>query len=445
MLSLEFFVAVCYNITMFIDLSRFNLDNKVVAVALSGGSDSVALFHYLKDNQTKYGYSLKAINVEHGIRGEQSKKDSFFVVQLCNKYNVPLLSYQVDAIDFAKNDKLSLEESARILRYRCFFFAISNGLCDLIATAHHQKDNAETVLFNIFRGAGANGLTGISDYDDKIIRPFINLPKKEIDQFILENGLEYVVDQSNFDQNYTRNYLRHTVLPAIEKVFPEVQNSISRLSNILSIENEYLDEQAKNSLVIKGSLVEISLPLHKALLNRAIIFALKSLGLKKDWEKVHVDDVCSLSEKENGKSINLPKNIVAIKEYDKITLYVKKEEETPILPVKQGEFAFAGKRFVIMPTTTTDYKKGLYISLDKLPPTAVIRAKKDGDLFTKFKGGTKSLSDFFTDKKIPLKDRNSIPLIADGNKVLAIFGIAVSENLKIEDGDKVLELISIKQ
>ena len=98
-----------------------------------------------------------------------------------------------------------------------------------------------------------------------------------------------------------------------------------------------------------------------------------------------------------------------------------------------------------MPTTTTDYKKGLFISLNKLPPTAVIRAKQDGDFFTKFGGGTKSLSDFFTDKKIPLKDRNSIPLIADGNKVLAIFGIAVSENLKIEDGDKVLELISIKQ
>ncbi len=419
---------------MFIDLSKIK-ENDVIAVALSGGSDSMALLFYLLSVKDKYNFTVKAINVEHGIRGEESIKDSQFVKDYCERNGVEILTYSVDCPLYSKQQKLSLENSARVLRYRCFEDALATKKCNKIATAHHLEDNTESVLINLFRGTGVKGMAGIAE-SDKIIRPLIKTSKAEILEYIKENAIPYVTDSTNACEDYTRNYLRINVLPLIRKAFPEVDNSIYKFSEIAKVENDFLDDLASGALeVSKDGSYTLSARTEVAILSRAIIKALVGLGVEKDWEKVHVDSVVNLKNMENGKKITLPKGVVAIKEYDKIVLY-KEANDTPDQKFfSVGNIEFKGKTISVsvVDKKSINYKDGFYADLKKIPNTALVRTRKDGDIFTKFGGGTKSLGDYFTDIKIPLRLRDSIPLIADGREILAVCGYAVSEKVKVDD------------
>lgn len=313
---------------MKIDLSNIVSKNETIAVAVSGGSDSMALLYYMTENAKKYGIKVVALNIEHGIRGEASKSDSDFVKSYCRSRGIELISYSFDALKKAKTDKLSVEQAARALRYECFFKAIEEGKCDKVATAHHRRDNVESVLLNLFRGTGLKGVAGINAvYEDKIIRPFLTVTKEEIIAYMTENSVPYITDETNFSDDYTRNYIRLNVLPKVKDAFPEVEKSISRFAEIAKIEDDYMDGVAKNAVSEEKdeNTVSIALPLHPAIFNRAVIIALKKVGLEKDWEKVHVDSVYALTEKANGAKINLPKNFIATKEYDKIVFSAQKK------------------------------------------------------------------------------------------------------------------------
>lgn len=431
---------------MNIDILSLIKPNQTIAVALSGGSDSMALIHYMQGACKSLPFKVVAINVEHGIRGQESKLDSAFVKDYCDKNHIPLLTYEVDCIKHADEQKLSLEQSARILRYECFFDAIEKGFCDKVATAHHADDNAESVLFNLFRGTSTKGVAGIKEqYLDKIIRPFLSIDKSQIEQYVKENDIPFVTDKTNFCDDYSRNFLRLNVIPKIKKLFPESSKSILRFSKIAREEDEFLDELAKNNLMFEEGAVKIPLTLHKVLLSRAIIIALKELGLDKDWEKVHVDSVVSLCKMQNGDRISLPKDIVAIKEYDKVVLFKKIYTPTPIIPFEIGEFQFGESKIVIEKVSPPlNLKDGFYLDLDKVPKTAVIRTKQEGDLFTKFGGGTKSLGDYLTDKKIPKRKRDLLPLLADGKNVLCIFDLAISKQAKVDKDTKQIIKLFIK-
>lgn len=414
--------------------------NEKVAVALSGGSDSVALLHYLKSKEKEVGFSLSAINVEHGIRGKESLNDTAFVKKLCKELNVPLYAYSVDALKKSKEEGLSVEESARLLRYECFYDALNKGLCDKIATAHHKRDNLETVLINLFRGTGIKGVGGIPKTQGKIIRPFLGVSKAEIEKYVKEQGLKYVTDSTNEQNDYSRNYIRNKILPLINGQFPNAENNVYRFSLIAREEDAYLDDLAKGKLDIEENKIKIALPIDKVLFGRAFIIAIRTLGIKKDWQRINVEDAYTLSTKENGKKITLSCGVVAIKEYDKIVVFVDGKEEQKELPFKTGKFTFCEKEYKIekVKGKGIDLKSGLFIDKDKVPKGAVIRRKEDGDTFTKFGGGTKSLSDYLTDKKVPLRTRKTIPLLAYKKDVLAIFGVAVSEKVKAEETTETL-------
>jgi tRNA(Ile)-lysidine synthase len=430
---------------MLANLELFNLKNKTIAVALSGGSDSICLLHFLNSKKEEFSFTLKAVNVEHGIRGESSKKDSAFVKDLCEKLSIPLRIFEVDAPKYCKENNLSIEEGARALRYACFYTAIEEGFCTLVATAHHESDNFETMLFNLFRGTGMDGVKGIKEQTEKgIIRPLLKTSKQEINDYLKLNNLSFVTDESNFDDKYTRNYLRNKVIPLVEEIFPNAKKSVDRFSEIIATDNDYLNAEAEKQLTYFDGRVEI-LPCHKALFSRAVILALKHLGVKKDWGKVHLDDTYSLLDKENGKKINLLKGIVAVKEYDKIVLYKEKEFTKTPIPFSLGETEFNGKIIINKEKKGVNLKDGFYLDLDKIPKGAIIRTKEEGDLFTKFGGGTKSLGDYFTDKKIPLRLRDGIPLLAINNEILAIFGVAISDRVKVDNDSVNIVKLEYKQ
>ncbi len=429
---------------MKIDFSKTISHNDVVAVALSGGADSMALLHYMQKNAKNSSFKVIALNVEHGIRGESSKKDTEFVKTFCRDNNVELLTYTVDSVKHAQEKNLSIEQSARELRYGCFFDAIKSGKCTKVATAHHQADNAESILFNLLRGTGIKGVAGIlENYDGKIIRPMLNVSKDEILNYVNENAIPFVTDETNLVDDYTRNYLRLNVIPEIKKIFPEAEKSITRFAQIAKYEDEFMHLEAQKHVRFIDGRAEIDIPLHNALLSRAVIIALKGLGLEKDWEKAHVDGVIGLCSQLNGDKISLKGGVIAIKEYDKIVLYIKPISPDCEFSYQIGSFDFGKIKIEIKSVERqTNLKIGLKADEDKIPKNAVIRFKKDGDKFTKFGGGTKSLGDFMTDKKIPLRVRDEFPLVAVDNDVLVIFGVAISDKIKVDKTTtKVVEFI----
>lgn len=430
---------------MNVSFSSFINKGERIAAAVSGGADSMALLNLLVEERENLDITVLAINIEHGIRGEESLKDTRFVEDYCKEKNIPLITFSVNAPEFAEKEGLSLEEAARVLRYECFYRAIKEGKCDKVATAHHASDNMESVLMNIFRGTSLKGLTGIKpDYNGKIIRPLLNLTKAEIEEYVRKNDIPFVTDSTNSDTGYTRNFIRLKVIPLIKQAFPKAESSVTRLTEILREDELYLSSRAEELLFPAENGIKLKIPAEKPVLKRAAVFAMQRMGIKKDWESKHLNDVFSLSLNIPGKSINLPGGVVALREYDDI-LFKKAQDRIPLnIPFKEGCFEYCGKTYCIsrQPAKGADLKKGLFIAAEKVSSSAVIRSPENGDIFRKFGGGTKPLSDFFTDKKIPLEKRKQIPVIAQGKKILAVMGYAVSEDARADNKTETLYKLS---
>lgn len=410
---------------------------EAVAVALSGGKDSVCLMHMLIRESEKLGVTVKAVNVDHGIRGENSERDSLFVRDLCEKQGIPLFYKKVDCPSFSEANGLSPEEGARILRYKVFEEALSVGFCDKIATAHHASDRAETVLFNIFRGTSPLGASGIGETSrgGKIIRPILELTRAEIDEYARLNSLEYVTDETNLSTDYTRNFIRLEVLPLIKKRFPEAERNINRFADTLSADKAYLEEIAANSLDANGGEFSFACGLAEPIFSRATILAMKKLGVKKDYEKKHAQAVMSLKNAENGTEISLPKGIFAVKDYGRVTLYKKAEAKPFEADFALGEYVYSDKKYRFEIVADKTVKRGdnrLIADFSKIPSGAVLRNGRPGDVFTKFGGGTKKLNDYLIDKKIPKRKRDNLLLLAKDDKILIICGIEISDSIRVD-------------
>lgn len=431
-----------------IDKSLFKRGD-AVAVALSGGKDSMCLLHLLLKLKDELGITVKAINVEHGIRGEKSLSDSDFVAKECAILGVPLYFQRVDSLGFSSENGLSVEEAARILRYKVFQSAADEGFCNKIATAHHASDRVETTLFNIFRGASSLGAAGIpeSSRNGLIVRPLLSLTRGEIDEYVKENSIPFVTDETNSDNAYSRNYIRNKIIPDIKEKFPSFETAVLRFADSLKDDNDYLLGEARKAIEQRNGEYSFSCDLPKPVFSRAAITCMKSLGILKDYEKVHVDAVLSLKNEENGKSVDLPKGVVAVKDYGRITLYKKKSKEEFCESFKLGTYEFAGRTYRFEKTTYLGQKRSdnrLIADFSKIPDGAVIRSRRLGDTFEKFGGGTKKLKDYLIEKKIPQRERDDILLLCKGEKVVIICGIEISDAVKVDkDTEFVLQCTSI--
>ncbi len=418
-----------------IDLNKLFLftshqaDTVRIGVALSGGRDSVALAHLLKMG----GYNIVAINVEHGIRGEKSVEDSNFVKELCEKWDIPLYAYSVKALDFAQENGYTVEQAARILRYQIFDKVIEEKKCDYVALAHHMDDQAETMLMHILRGTGVKGLVGMRKIKGSYIRPLLDYTREDINAYVEQNGLEYVEDETNCDMAYTRNFLRGE-LEILKDRYQDLQTSFARLSAIAEETEDYLDSQTPNVTFVGNEVfVKIAEDLHPVIEKRMYFKAIGMLGVTQDIENKHYELLLSLKRAQNGKRIELSHGIVAHKQEGYI-VFTKAEE---LLKIEDMFFNVANLEWLGYDADVFEIDKfkkvenALFFDLDKVPKDAVLRSRKDGDFIEKFGGGTKSLGDFFTDRKIPLRDRDKLILLASGSEVLVVFGVEISKKLAI--------------
>ncbi len=433
-----------------------------VCVALSGGRDSVALLHCLKTLETENavfqkaergeeGMRIKVVaaNVEHGIRGESSLRDSEFVNRLCKDMGVELYTFSVDVPTFARENGYTVEQAARILRYRCFDELLRDGKCDSVALAHHLDDQIETVLMRILRGTGIRGLSGMKRISGGYIRPFLDYSREDIDEYVAEHNLKYVEDESNADTAYTRNYLRN-VVKGLKDRFPDIGNSIKRLCANAEEADKFIDAFVPEIEVNNGvSYVKTADCANTTIAKRLILRAAAALGVEQDIEVKHLNAVLLLSGAESGKNLNLTHGLKVYREGDRLVFTRERVNESGAddgnfeSPFDVGNIPNLRNLGLSVKEVGVDCAlsgigrgEALYADADKIPKSAVIRSVRAGDFIHKFGGGTKSLGDYLTDKKIPARVRGGLIVVADGSRVLAVFGVDISSDLKIDGNTK---------
>ena len=404
------------------------------ALAFSGGRDSVALFDLLKGA----GADFFAVHVEHGIRGESSVADMKFAEEFASERGVECRVYRVDAPAHARERGLTLEQAARELRYGVFRSLIDSGACGFVLLAHHADDQTETILMRILRGTGVRGLKGMSESAGGYLRPLLSVPRSEIDAYVAERGLPYCEDETNLDEGYTRNFLRGE-LARLKERFPSLNAAFGRLRESAAEADAFIEACAPFPEVKEG---EARVPLaafrEPVLAKRCILRACNALGVEQDIEEKHYDAVLGLASAENGSRIQLSHGIEAHLDGDGVVFTRgRTEKDAREIPFPAtGDIAAMGVRVERVPAGTERESGALYADLDAIPEGAVLRKRREGDRITKFGGGTKSLGDFLTDRKVPLRARDGITVCAAGSDILFAAGVEISERVKVTEWTK---------
>ena len=281
------------------EYSLLNADDKVV-VGLSGGADSMALLHLL----LALGYNVSACHINHQLRGEESDSDQRFVEQICSEWNVPLSVFNVD-VNSLKEKHMSTEQVARNARYEIF----SGYEGFKIATAHNANDNAETLLINISRGTGLKGLCSIPIKRNNIVRPLLFSTRAEIEKYCLENSIPFVIDSTNLTDDYTRNKIRNNIIPRLVEINPSFIESISRLTENITEENEFIEAKMRelydNAYNDDGFSLEILKKADKIVVKRLISKIIKDKGITPS--ALMINSAYQLIKDGQGK-INISKN-----------------------------------------------------------------------------------------------------------------------------------------
>ncbi len=415
---------------------------EIIGVACSGGRDSIALLHYLNSIKDSLECKVLAINVDHCIR-EKSAMDTIFVEDFCKENKIKLYKFKVDALKIAREEGIGTEEAARKARYGVFEALVQKGVVDKIALAHHLSDQTETILLNIFRGSGITGAKGMSPIRDGIyIRPFLSTSREEIDKYNSDNVLSFVEDETNKDNGYARNFLRNIVIPMIKKHFPALDKNLQNFKDNCTEDLEYINSQIPKNAYIKNKDV-IRLPISMiqfppAIINRILLEILSNYTYK-DIERKHINIIKQFAiEAKNGSAINLPEGIKVYKEYDFITFTPKTDKTTELdYTFKKGKTyipGFGGIRVVSSKVFNEIKENQQVVDAFRIPENAKWRFMEEGDLFKPFKSTTeRKLADYFTEKKIPKRLRNNIPVLANGKKILLIADVEISDDVKVTD------------
>lgn len=423
-------------------------NTKSVAVGVSGGADSVCLLHFLTSIRDEYDIIIKAVHVNHNIRGEEALRDEAYVRSLCKKLSVELTVFNKDIPSLSKKMKMSEEECGRYVRYECF----KSMNCDKIAVAHTLSDSVETTLFNLCRGSSLKGVCGISPVRDNIIRPLIELTREQVEIYCRENSLQYVTDSTNLQDIYTRNSIRHNVVPNLRKINPSFEKAFMRFFESANEDNNCLsslaDELIEKSELADGYDINVLSSSSDAVLKRAVVKIIKPY-LDKDIENRHIL-LCIKIIREKKGAVELSKNLHICADSDKIFFHRQQEQcnesKSWTAKAKIGENITAGGTFVLRICDIKDSVLPKHMLLDAkvLGDGLVFRSRQSGDtLKDKRRGNTKTLKKLFTELKIPKEKRNEIAVLSNAaGNVLWVDGISADASCAaLFDSGKVIEII----
>lgn len=422
-----------------------------VLAGFSGGADSTALLLLLKEYAAEHGIEICAVHVNHGIRGKEAERDRDFCEQFCRERGIPFETVCADVPAAAKLRGISLEEAGREIRYEIFEKYIREGLADRVALAHHQNDQAETMLFRLMRGTGLRGLRGMEPVRLPYIRPLLCVSRAGIESWLTKEGVPWVEDGSNQELEYTRNRIRHLVLAPMEQIYPRTAAHMAKTAEQLLEAEDYLERETERAAEkyispCEGGL-DISLrafeELHPAIVKRLTLRCMERLlGSLKNIEAVHAEQICALAQGGRGSRIMLPGGIFAVLDYDALRLQhgyksVRMEETVSCSP--PGEYGFLGEIFSFAvegrqkdeEIPLNRYTK--WFDYDKIKHNVVLRTRRQGDYLANAEGSHKKLKDYLIDSKVPRDKRNELILLADGSHILWVVGLRISEEYKVTE------------
>lgn len=445
-------------------------DGEKIVVGVSGGADSTGLLCILSELAKQFGFSLAVVHVNHGIRGKAADADQSYVENICKDMEIPCYSFHVDLKRFAKKEGMSQEEAGRYYRYQCFEKVRKEISAQKIAVAHQQNDASETVLFNLFRGTGLRGLSGIPPVRDVIIRPLLCADRREIEAYLQEKGIAWRTDETNLTDVYSRNRIRNQILPYVEEhINPAAGQHIQEMAGLLKDIADYLDRQGEEAFdkcsevsrqlvcsIHEKTFRDFDIVIQREVIRRAVSVI---AGQLKDVEKEHIEMIRELMDKHVGRRCHLPYQLQAVRTYDGIA--IKRESggeaatDTGIcIDVKApGNYPLPGPEMEIDLSIKEEVENEeipinrctKWFDYDRIKNGLTVRTRENGDFITlDSQGHRKLLKRWMIDQKIPREEREQMLLLADGNHILWIIGHRISDNYKVTSDTKRVLVARIK-
>ncbi|MBO5906795.1 MAG: tRNA lysidine(34) synthetase TilS [Clostridia bacterium] len=421
-------------------VKKYGMDamiKKGVLLGLSGGADSVMLMYFLLEYRRKnYDFPILATHINHMIRGEAADGDEQFSRELCSELGVEFLTFKIDVPKIAQRDKIGIEECARNVRYSKFGEIIS-GRNDIstIAVAHNRGDAAETVVYNIMRGAGTRGAGGIPPVRDNIVRPLIAVSKPDIVAALGVGGAKFVTDLTNLSTDYTRNYIRHELMPAFQRISPSPEAMLYRFAENLRQDEQYLTAEAEKYVSTDNSARTDALrELHPAIRSRVIVALGKGAGVSLSHS--HITAICELLSGDDF-SYSLPGGAVFFAERGECRVLPKRPESADyFFMVDLGRTELSGfdadfflSKERIDNSSLNVYKISIQVNLKSaiIDGGLFLRPRVDGD--TLYYGKmTHKLKKLLCDRKIPSSLRSRIPVLCDCRGPLWVAGFGVRDD-----------------
>lgn len=437
----------------FIDRHRLIDEGDKILVALSGGPDSVFALYFLKKYERRLKINkLSAIHVHHQLRGGDADEDEQFCGRLCQQHGIQFHAVKVNVKQFAEKNKFSIEEAARFLRYGSFRRYAELTSSNKIVTAHNMNDNAETMLFNLFKGAGLKGISGIPIQRQEIIRPFLSLTKQEILGYLDKGSLTYRTDKTNFNLDFKRNYIRSEIIPRIkEEINPQLEEALFHSSEIFTNSARVIQKQVDNVFVKNVRINEKQLHIDTSIAEehgKEILGEVFKRALKQYFKyEMSFDEFIELNKlyfNETGKSVTFGSGLTAIKERTKIVVQTEDEEDTfePV-EIKAGSSVQTTKG--VIGINIEKDRELLYsesgsselISADNTDDIFILRRWKNGDKFIPLgMKGFKNISDFLNEQKIPPSLKREQLVLTNDNNIVWVVGYRIDDRYKVNNDTK---------
>lgn len=451
-------------------LSKYNMikAGEKIIVGVSGGPDSVCLLYLFYKLQKQLDISLEVAHLDHMFRGKESREDALFVKNLCIQWNIPFHEKRVNVPKYIEKTGLSPEDAARRARY-AFYLAVKKETgAHKVATGHNRDDHEETVLMNILRGSGLEGLVGIDPVRDFYIRPLIEISRKDIEEYLENNNIPFRIDSTNLEPEYFRNRLRLELIPLIQKKYcPHLGLSLRRLSEIARRDLSFIDEEThkafEKGVKIKDKRAYIDINkfifLPEAIQYRLLRLVVEHLsGDTKDFEYRHGDLLSRFIKTASvGSWIDLPKGLAGEKRYNSFIIHREPFKEvsdyyyTLDVPgqlfIGESEitiYAYTKRRDSLLIKDTNSLIA--LLDYDKIKANLIVRNRRPGDKFVPLGSKNfKKVKDFFIDEKIPRRLRNNIPIIEANNKIIWIGGMRIDDRFKITAETKDILVLKMEQ
>ena len=417
-----------------------------VLCALSGGADSMYLLCRLLEGRERYGWTVRAAHLNHGLR-ESAGRDEEFVRGWCERQGVPLAVGREDVAGYARREGLSVEEAGRAARYRFLERTARETGCALIATGHHAGDNAETVLMNLIRGCGLKGLTGIPERRGDIVRPMLEVSRSEIEAYLGTKGVPHVEDETNTDLAYARNKVRHQLLPLLEELNPQAAAHIAAAARRLREDEEELNRQAaplaEQGLDIPSGMAIPARVLGEAprpLALRACSMLLKRAEL--GGGAAHLEKILSLAAGDDPSArLDVPGGSVR-RQYDLLVLSPGPDPEPPA-PAELAEGENRWGSWLIACSQAVCPEKA-YVSPWEFylrPDRYLVRPRREGDRITLGKRPEKTVKKLMIEGRVPARRRELVPVLAAGERVAAVGGFGPEKVCLAAPGASALHII----